>query len=57
MIIQSGMARLTMAKTSAAMKSVPDMIVNLSIFSTFKQKYGLPTPKSTAVNSYRSIKQ
>lgn len=30
-IIQSGIARLTIAKTSAAMKSVPDITVSLSI--------------------------
>lgn len=31
-IIQSGIAKLTMANTSAAMKSVPEIKVNLSIF-------------------------
>lgn len=30
-IIQSGIARLTIAKTSAAMNNVPDMTVSLSI--------------------------
>lgn len=30
-MIQSGIAKLTMAKTSAAIKSVPDIKVNLSI--------------------------
>lgn len=38
-IIQSGIARLTMAKTSAARNSVPDITVNLSIFTL--NKYSL----------------
>lgn len=37
-IIQSGIARLTIAKTSAAMNKVPEITVNLSIFSFFFHK-------------------